>query len=344
MKQLTTTLTLVCVIAMTWTAKGQDIHFSQFYNSPLSLNPAMTGLFLEDIRAIANYRNQWGTVTTPYETMAASVEFSALKGILYDDYVGFGLMVMNDRAGDLNLRNTQIQLSASYSKALNGDGNQYLTAGAQIGLVQNAFNSAGLLFDSQYDGTQLDPNINSGENIDRPNFFYPDVSAGIAWYFAPEERTSFYVGVGMQHLNRPNISFYSNAVDRLYRRFVIHGGLEFPFGASLSFVPRAVIISQGPYAETNVGALVKFSVHPDYGVDYGQTAFYVGSMFRIGDAIIPIVRFDYNQVSITASYDVNTSELENASRGNGGFELSLVWKQFTSDNANNRGPVGCPTF
>ena len=344
MQKLKITLLMFVALSIVKNVQAQDIHFSQFYNSPMTLNPALTGLISEDVRATTNYRNQWATVSAPYETMSASVDFSILKGILYDDYVGVGLMVMNDKAGDLNLRNTQAQVSLSYSKALNGDGNQYLTAGAQVGVVQNAFDVNKLLFDSQYDGTQLDPNINSGENIDRANFFHLDVGAGLAWYYVPDERTSVYFGLGMAHLNRPNVSFYSDITDRLYRKFTVHGGVEFAVGASLSLVPQAAIISQGPYTETNIGTMVKFAVHPDYGVDYGQTAFYVGSMFRIGDAVIPMVRFDYNQVSITASYDVNISALENASRGNGGFELSMVYKQYLFDSPGQRGPVGCPTF
>jgi type IX secretion system PorP/SprF family membrane protein len=344
MRELKSTLTFVVMIVLMGNLTAQDVHFSQFYNSPMTLNPALTGLISEDIRATANYRSQWGTVTAPYETMSASTDFSILKGTFYDDYMGVGLLVMNDKAGDLNLRNTQVQLSLSYSKALNGDGNQYLTAGVQVGAVQNAFDVNKLLFDSQYDGTQLDPNINSGENIDRPNFTYMDVSAGLAWYYVPDEKTSFYIGVGMAHLNRPNISFYSNLNDRLYQKFTIHGGFEFALSSSISLVPQAIILSQGPYLETNVGSLVKFSVHPDYGTDYGQTAFYIGSMYRFGDAVIPMVRFDYNQVSVTASYDVNVSELDNASRGNGGFEIALVYKQYLFSSPGQRGPVGCPTF
>lgn len=338
-------LAIVGMLAMLPSAmKAQDVHFSQFYNSPLSLNPAMTGLFLQDYRVAANYRNQWSSVTTPYETMSASVDFSTLKGILYDDFVGVGLMVLNDKAGDLNLRNTQVQLSASYSKALNGDGNHYMTAGVQIGGVQRAFNSAELRFDSQYDGTKIDQGINSGEVIDRPNFYYADVSAGLAWFYVPDERSSFYFGLGMAHLNRPNVSFYSNYNDRLHTKFTLHGGIEFPINSSLSLVPRAVIIAQGPYVETNVGGLVRFAVHPDYGVDYRETAFYIGAMFRVGDAFIPMFRLEFKDVSFTASYDANISNLESASGGNGGFEISAILKQFLTDSPAQRGPIGCPTF
>lgn len=344
MRHIKHTFIIIGLVLITQMSFGQDVHFSQYYNAPLLLNPAMTGLISEDLRVSTNYRNQWGTVTAPYETMAVSADFSILKGFLYDDFVGVGLMIMNDKAGDLNLRNTQAQLSLSYSKALNGDGTQYITAGVQGGVVQQAFDANALLFDSQFNGSIIDPSINSGEVIDRPNFFYGDLSAGLAWYYVPSDDYSFYFGIAMAHLNRPNISFDSSEEDRLKSRTTVHAGMEFPFTESLSFVPQIVLINQGPHTETTVGSLLKFSAHPDYGQDYKQTAVYIGSMFRLGDAIIPMLRFDFNEFSVTASYDVNTSTLSNASRGNGGFELSLAYRQYLFDSPGQNGPVGCPTF
>jgi hypothetical protein len=57
---------------------SQDTHFSQFYMSPLTQNPAMTGA-LYDMQAYLNYRNQWQSVTTPYRTMAASYDMRMNK-------------------------------------------------------------------------------------------------------------------------------------------------------------------------------------------------------------------------------------------------------------------------
>ena len=53
-------------------AFAQDLHFSQFMNSPLLTNPANTGFIPDgDFRLGANYRNQWASVTAfPYKTMS----------------------------------------------------------------------------------------------------------------------------------------------------------------------------------------------------------------------------------------------------------------------------------
>ena len=53
-------------------AWGQDLHFSQYYNTPLLVNPANTGFNPDfDFRAGVNYRNQWASVGSPYKTTSA---------------------------------------------------------------------------------------------------------------------------------------------------------------------------------------------------------------------------------------------------------------------------------
>ena len=50
-------------------AFSQDLHFSQFMNSPLATNPANTGFLPEgDYRLGINYRNQWASVIS-YRTI-----------------------------------------------------------------------------------------------------------------------------------------------------------------------------------------------------------------------------------------------------------------------------------
>ena len=53
MKKIFSTLT-VCV-AMVSVTNAQDPNFSQFFASPLTLNPAMTGLFDGTFRVAGNY-------------------------------------------------------------------------------------------------------------------------------------------------------------------------------------------------------------------------------------------------------------------------------------------------
>ena len=64
---------MVAACAFYLVPSAQDLHFSQFINSPLVTNPANTGFIPEgDYRLGINYRNQWSSIMSlPYKTMSA---------------------------------------------------------------------------------------------------------------------------------------------------------------------------------------------------------------------------------------------------------------------------------
>ena len=98
---------------------AQDLHFTQFYNAPLKLNPANAGAFKGDLRVISNYRNQWSSIQSPFKTFAFSIDLPVFKYKWKNSYLGLGLDVVNDRAGDLGLGSTQIDITASNILSLN---------------------------------------------------------------------------------------------------------------------------------------------------------------------------------------------------------------------------------
>src|SRR5215471_19039498 len=59
--------------------RAQDPHFSQFFSSPLTLNPAFTGKFDGNVRVAGNYRDQWPTINQAYRTATVSVDFPIMK-------------------------------------------------------------------------------------------------------------------------------------------------------------------------------------------------------------------------------------------------------------------------
>ena len=161
--------------------QGQDIHFSQYFSSPLTLNPANTGNFNGNIRLVANYRSQWGSFTVPYQTFSGSADFAMLKGKLNGDFFGLGILFYHDIAGDSRLGTLNSALSLAYHKTL-GD-KMLMSVGAQVGFMQNRIDYTDLVFDNEYffgDG-------NTGENFTSDNFLNLDVNAGINWYYAPSQ-------------------------------------------------------------------------------------------------------------------------------------------------------------
>jgi hypothetical protein len=92
---------LVCGLLTAVCIQAQDLHFSQFYNSPLTTNPANTGFIPDgDYRLGVNYRNQWSSImTVPYKTMSAFGDVQLGKDRMENGWVGLGGVILKDVPG-----------------------------------------------------------------------------------------------------------------------------------------------------------------------------------------------------------------------------------------------------
>ncbi len=333
---------------------AQDIHFSQFYLSPLNLNPAMTGVMNCNHRLVANFRNQWASVLrgNAYNTFSAS--YDQRIPVARYDYLGIGGTLWGDRAGQTKFSTLQGRLSASYSKKMGGSRNtaHYLVVGADVGLTQRSIDYFSAQWGLQNDNGVFNGGLASGENnLGRDNFLFADVAAGLLWFSVLDEDNNFYFGGAYSHLNRANQSFDKARFQPLWSKFTIHAGGEFMIADRMGLVPGVVIFLQGPSFQLNAGTSLKFLLSNKNSYDY--QAFQAGLWARVAnryieknksgflvDALILSTRFDYNQFSVGFSYDLNVSSLTAASSYNGGFEFSLVYKIC---NPDNRG-IYCPNF
>ncbi len=116
--------------------EAQDPNFSQFFASPLTLNPALTGKFDGVYRVAGNYRNQWPTINNAFITSTASIDFGILQNHIPDyDKFGIGVLALTDRAGDGVLVTNYAGLSLAYHKGLDENGYHQLGAGFQTTYV-----------------------------------------------------------------------------------------------------------------------------------------------------------------------------------------------------------------
>ena len=139
---------LPCSIAFNLYA--QDAHLSQFYESNIIRNPALTGIYSGDYKFNIQYRNQWSSVSIPFQTMLLSAETK--KSISKDggDFVSFGLLSSIDKAGTISLNNTQLYATINYNKLLEETHFTYLSIGFAGGFIQRSFNSSKVILDNQY--------------------------------------------------------------------------------------------------------------------------------------------------------------------------------------------------
>jgi type IX secretion system PorP/SprF family membrane protein len=332
MKKLLTSIVLIGTLIGCF---SQDLHFSQIYNSPLTLSPALTGLFTGDQRATINFKDQWRSIGKTYRTYAVSYDQGLFKKSMDNAYIGIGGHVFADKAGDLNMGNTRAQLNLSGILEVNR--NQMLSGGMYLGYSQYSIDLSNGQWDSQYAGNGFDPSLSTNEqHLTQDSWGHMDVGAGIAWYFEESSSTlssydafRFKIGVSANHLNRPRLQYVSSQLsgtERQYMKFIIHAnsfvGIK---NTDISFSPSGAVSIQGPSLEILVGTMcrVRLREASKYTGYFKEAAWSIGAHYRVGDAIIPSVFFEADNFAIGISYDTTISGLKNTTGAAGGVELSI---------------------
>ena len=152
-------------------ACAQDIHFSQFYETPLYRNPAFAGIVNGDIRVQAVFRSQWNSFVNAYKTGSLNAEYKMPVG-KGEDFITGGFEAFYDRAGSADLSTTIFTPVINYHKSLSNEKNMYLSAAFMGGIVARRFDRSRITTNTQYDGG------GDGESLDKSQYSYWDGSAG----------------------------------------------------------------------------------------------------------------------------------------------------------------------
>lgn len=330
---------LLCVSGV----RAQDIHFSQFFETPLLRNPALAGIFSGDIRVQAVYRSQWNSVTNAYKTGSFNGEVKMPIG-KRNDFVTIGAAVLYDKAGTIDLTATHILPVLNYHKSLNSERNMYLSLGFTGGWVQRRIDRSKVTTNSQFDGTGFNPGLSDGETNLRSSYSYLDAGVGMSFstQLGSNEDDNLYVALSYQHLNKATkVSFYGNPNYEMIPKWVGSAGLRMNINDGSFFTIEGDYSSQGPYREAVIGAL--FSKKLD-DVDDPSYVIHGGGFLRWGDAFIPVIKMEKKPLAIALSYDINISQLKTASTGRGGFELSLTYQRYRNNENSYADDVRCPKF
>jgi type IX secretion system PorP/SprF family membrane protein len=300
----------------------QDVHFSQFFNAPILYNPAQAGLN-GDLRAIANYRNQWGSISTPYVTMNGSFDMPVLKKS--NGKFGIGLNFYNDKSGESNFSQTAYNASLAYHFSLAKAQKNYFSVGFKGGIEQRAINTSTLYWDNQWTGGEFNTALPSYEDGTASATMAFDMSTGINWLYIPNNYTLYSAGLSINHITSPQLSFgpYSQ---KLYKKIIFISEAEFGSKTSNgSFLANVIYMKQGPNGHLNFGGALKYKLQEaSHFTDFRNEAYFsIGAYMRVGDAVYPVAQFQYSGMKVGISYDFNVSKLSKATNGMGGFEIML---------------------
>ncbi len=317
---------------------GQDILFSQPNEAPVLLNPANTGSQY-DLRAVANYRQQWNSITSPFKTIAASVDGKVLAQGKNGSSFGAGLSFYNDMAGEGKLVTNQVNLSLSGKVTLAK--NQTLSTGIYGGLVQRHIAAGNLTWGNQYNGLVYDSSLPSNEDFSSESFLNGDFGAGIQWSYGKGSRTlssndmfGAQAGLAAFHVNSPRTGFYS-VTDKRSVRYLFHFTGSYGIkNTNMQLSPMFIYERQGPAQMIYAGTFIKYklqesSKYTDYVLSRTVS---LGGFLRSRDAVVIAAQCEMGQIAFGISYDINISSLTKVSSGRGGFEISLRYLPLRSSS------------
>jgi type IX secretion system PorP/SprF family membrane protein len=312
---------------MVMKVNAQSPHFSQFYASPLLMNPALTGFTEGPYRLAANYRSQWGNGSSPFQTYSASAEISPLRNrIKTGDRLGFGLSFLNDKTLEGAVQFSSISLSTAYNISLDRDNIHTIGLGFQGVYNERLINFNKLTFETQLTSGGFDPSLPVGESLPQGKKRYFDMSAGAIWHARMEDRT-FYAGMSVYNLLKKKDVFLDPAF-HLPKRFSMMAGGDIDVGEAGVVCFSANHQRQGSAQETTVGGSYGYQVG-----DRQKNVVSLGAWYRFNDAVIPYLGYHYAGLQLGFSYDYTTSGLKTGSQSRNGFELSMV---YTSQDQSER--------
>jgi len=314
--------------------QAQDPVFSQFYNSPLYLNPALIG---EEENLFINFahRSQWRSLNFPYTTSQVSLILPYFKDkhIKPEGHVGgIGVSFYGDEAGQgANLKTYGGSASFAYNLNLSRKSVNRLSFALQLGFIHKNVSTEQLEWGEQYNPfIGFDNTVVPAEVGLIQNRTFLDIATGAFWrYFAnTDQKTiqSIYAGFVASHLNHPDESLIDGDVNRLPLLYKLHGGMIFGLSERTNISFNFLSLIQDQVNQTNFGSFLSYKLPFDTRGQMSNLIARVGAWYRVQDAAIASIEFLTNNLQFGFSYDWNVTSLRYNNRGTGSFEISMGYR------------------
>ncbi len=311
------------------------MHFTQFYASPIYLNPAFTGANV-CARASMTYRNQWPEITKTYRSFLFSLDHD-----LQIHNLGIGGIIGRDVAGSANLSTTIFYPSVSHMIKLTPE--LMVRFGLQVGMMHRNVDFKSFLF-----GDQLvrGGNVATIEDPTKPRTFV-DINTGSVIY-----SSMFWLGVSFSHLTTPNQALFENGNSELPLKYSVHGGTKFELdveeiddGYTRSISPAFNYRGQKDFDQL------------DIGLYYAQQMLIAGLWYRgipvfksyqdgyaNNDALALLIGIQTKRYSVGYSFDITISRLTTLTSGAHEISLSHQFCVLRKKKKKYQMVMPCPKF
>ena len=320
-------------------ASGQDLHFSQFFNSPLTTNPANTGFIPDaDYRIGAHYRTQWSNImSAPYKTMSAFGDAQLFRDRLENGWLGLGGVILSDVAGAGSLRSTKIYGSIAYHQMLGNS--SLLSAGFNLGWANKRIDQSNLKFPDQFDGKFFDNRLPTSVFLTNSSVSYFDMQAGMNYAYFPQENVYINAGYSIHHVNKPRETFFD---DNTNAGIIPMRHIGF-VNAILKVHERVIINPNVYYTNQAKASELVGGINANYNLsEAGEKQLIAGLYYRHQDAVVPMIGFIINNIKFTFSYDATISGMKTFNHFRGASEFNIIKNGFYPSNTDRQSL--CPQF
>ncbi len=305
--------TIVFCSLFLFSLNAQDGHFTQVYQNPLYLNPALVGGNSNTLRIGGIYRSQWQAINAKYGNYSFFID-----GKIKNFAIGF--LSNQSKAGITGYKKSNALLALGYRKPL-GDGYNSLSIGAQIGLNQVAIDPNQLSYDNQYNPEiGFDEDLLSGENFSNGIMKARDINIGIAYNFDVERSVPILgeVGLAFYHVNAPKMTSFFGEQISFPTKLVLHGKAFFHLSESFGVEPMLFLAKQKTATEIAGGVNFGFNMSD-------STGFKLGVGYRLKDAFLFKAQFNIKKLTLGIGFDYTISKLRQANGSSNAMEISMIY-------------------
>ncbi len=326
MKIKQTFIAIFCLLTIGLGA--QDMQYSYWQFSPISYNPAFTGVFYGNLRLNGLVRDQWRTVSVSgqeYRTLSLSFDGNIPFGLKEGDWISAGMSMVKDQVGATSYKHSFSGLSVAYHLTLGKDQTTVLTLGGKYGTYSKGTKkgeyTSGFILSGAM-SPDLDINgLNTGGNETS------DLMIGLMLYTPMGKTSDLRVGFAMDHALQPNLSVtqdtsnVQNPISRrekLERRMNIHAQFYTDLSDKVTFNPTILYQKMGPASNILVQGMFSYAFNPEKEIYLNA-----GTGIRLADnSFIPLYfGADIKDWRFGVSYSINMGGLSQAAK-EGGFEIA----------------------
>lgn len=332
---------IILSLMSTLTGLAQDLHFSQYYNSPMLLSPANTALLQNsDWRAGINFRNQGATIPVPYNTFSVFADFGLMRSSWENAWLGTGVAVWRDVAGNGNLALTKVQGNLA-AHVLTGEKSNF-SAGLGLAYNQRSVDFSKLTYDVQWDEFSFNRNVSNQETFSVQKTTFLDLSAGVN--FSYYNNDNFYVkaSVAVNHINQPIETFYGQS-NKIGIRPIANLEVVYKASDAIMLTPSVYYTREKKASELVGGTLLNINASGS-GPSIDANEVIIGLFYRNKDAIIGVAGYKWKQNRVMFSYDHTISQLSAGNKGIGALEISLIVQGNYRKGDELSKTYGCPRF